>query len=159
MIAIMLEVVGVPSLAFAVGLYLPLATSAPIFAGGVVRKIVDVYLKRKLASRNLTEDEIVAETDKSHGVLMASGYIAGGAIAGILIAIFAVVPLLKSIQDTSSEWAKVSNPFFGGDNAWWLGAVPFLVLCVILYLVGREKWMRGPAADVPGVPEVREGDL
>jgi len=159
MIAIMLEVVGVPSLAFAVGLYLPLATSAPIFAGGMVRKLVDIYLKRKLASRNLTEDEIVAETDKSHGVLMASGYIAGGAIAGILIAMFAVVPWLKGIQDASSEWAKVSNPFFAGDQAWWLGAIPFVVLCVILYLVGRELWMKGPGADVPGTPEVREGDL
>ena len=90
MIAIMLEIVGVPSLAFAVGLYLPIATSAPIFVGGMVRKIVDVYLKRKLAAQNLTEEEIVAETDKSHGVLMASGYIAGAAVAGILFAIFAV---------------------------------------------------------------------
>lgn len=51
MIAIMLEIVGVPSLAFAVGLYLPIATSAPIFVGGVVRKIVDIYLKRNLLQR------------------------------------------------------------------------------------------------------------
>jgi putative OPT family oligopeptide transporter len=143
MIAIMLEIVGVPSLAFAVGLYLPIATSAPIFVGGVVRKIVDVYLKRKLASKNLTEDEIVAETDKSHGVLLASGYIAGAAIAGILIAIFAVVPWLKAIQDDSARWAAASNPFFGGETGWWLGAVPFVILAVLLYFVGREKLMKG----------------
>ncbi len=50
---------------------------------------VDIYLKRKLARENLTEEQIIAETDKSNGVLLASGYIAGGAIAGILIALFA----------------------------------------------------------------------
>ncbi|MGB7070524.1 MAG: oligopeptide transporter, OPT family [Pyrinomonadaceae bacterium] len=147
MIAIMLEIVGVPSLAFAVGLYLPIATSMPIFVGGVIRKVVDVYLKRKLAAKNLTEDEIVAETDKSHGVLMASGYIAGAAVAGILFAIFAFMPALSAIQNSSGDWAKENNPFFAGDQAWWLGLVPFAVICVILYLVGREKMMAGEKMD------------
>ena len=143
MIAIMLEIVGVPSLAFAVGLYLPIATSAPIFVGGMIRKIVDVYLKRKLAAKSLTEEELIAETDKSHGVLMASGYIAGAAVAGILFAIFAFLPALEKISKSSAEWSKANNPFFAGDSAWWLGAVPFAVLCVVLYLVGREKLMKG----------------
>lgn len=143
MIAIMLELAGVPSLAFAVGIYLPISTSAPIFVGGIVRYAVDIYLKRRLANRNLTEEQIIAETDKSNGVLLASGYIAGGAIAGILIAVFAVVPSLKALQDSFGDWAKASNPFFEGANSDWLGLIPFGILAIILYYVGREMLLAG----------------
>ena len=143
LIAVVLELAGVPALAFAVGLYLPLATSAPIFVGGLVRYAVDIYLKRKLARENLTEEQVIAETDKSNGVLMASGYIAGGAIAGIMVALFAVVPFLKNIQEKSGEWAKVSNPFFEGNNSDWLGMIPFWILALILYYVGRELLLTG----------------
>ena len=147
MIAIMLELAGVPSLAFAVGIYLPISTSAPIFVGGIVRYAVDIYLKRRLANRNLTEEQIIAETDKSNGVLLASGYIAGGAIAGILIAVFAVVPSLKALQDSFGDWAKVSNPFFEGANSDWLGLIPFGILAIVLYYVGREMLLAGRKKD------------
>ena len=86
MITVFLECAGVPSLAFAVGVYLPISTSMPIFIGGMIRWAVDLYLRKKLASQNLSEDEFNAQADQSPGVLMASGYIAGGAIAGIVIA-------------------------------------------------------------------------
>jgi len=172
MIAIVLEVSGVPSLAFAVGIYLPISTSAPIFIGGIVRYAVDIWLKRKLASRNLTEEQIIAETDKSNGVLLASGYIAGGAIAGILIAVFAVwtlsletsiwlndkfaagLDLSKAttgvgIPDIFAGWAKHFNPFvdagYGGYSD-ILGLLPFVVLAVVLYFVGRERLLKGKSS-------------
>lgn len=150
MIAVVLELAGVPSLAFAVGIYLPISTSTPIFIGGIVRYLVDIYLKRKLAKQDLTDDQIVAETDKSNGVLLASGYIAGGAIAGILIALFAVVPSLKAIQDGMEKWSAGGNPFYEGGMSDLLGLMPFLGLAVILYFVGREWWLSGKkAADTP----------
>ncbi len=89
MIAIVLEMAGIPSLAFAVGVYLPLSSSSPIFIGGMIRWLVDKYLRVKFRNKELTEEEFVAETDKSPGVLMASGYIAGGALAAVFIAFFA----------------------------------------------------------------------
>ena len=143
MIAIILEMTGIPSLAFAVGVYLPISTSAPIYIGGAVRWMVDRYLKRKLASQNLTEEQIIAETDKSNGVLMASGYIAGASVAGILVAIFAFNLTLEGIQKSFGEWAAASNPFFAGPNSDLLGMVPFLILAVILYFVGREWLLKG----------------
>jgi putative OPT family oligopeptide transporter len=148
MIAIMLELAGVPSLAFAVGLYLPIATSMPIFIGGIVRWAVDLYLKKKLASKNLTPEEIDAETDKSNGVLMASGYIAGAAIAGIMVALFslenfAFLKSLKEIKDSWAKWAATDNPWFAGANADWLGMIPFLILALLLYYVGRELLLKG----------------
>jgi putative OPT family oligopeptide transporter len=136
MIAIVLEMSGIPSLAFAVGVYLPLSSSSPIFVGGLVRWLVDRHLARKLAHRNLTEEELTAEGDKSPGVLMASGYIAGGAIAGILIAIMA--GLLTEFNERVTNVMAASNPFFNGPYADVLALIPFAVLTVLLYLAGRE---------------------
>ena len=139
MIAVVLEMSGIPSLAFAVGVYLPLSSSSPIFIGGMVRWLVDKNLRRKLAHRNLSEDELVAEGDKSPGVLMASGYIAGGALAAIVIAITQGVPsaALTAFNAKVASWSE-GNPLYNGDNADLLSMLPFIVLAVLLYLVGRE---------------------
>jgi len=71
-LALMLEMAGVSSLPFAVGVYLPVSTSAPMFVGGVVRWWVD---RRRRG----------AESDASPGTLLASGYIAGGSLVGVAV--------------------------------------------------------------------------
>ncbi len=140
MIAVVLEMSGIPSLAFAVGVYLPLASSAPIFVGGMVRWLVDRYLRReKFRHRNLSPEELTAEGDKSSGVLLASGYIAGGALAGIIIAIMQGVPDLALFSRGIEEWSTASNPFFHGPYADVLALIPFAVLVTLLYLVGRDR--------------------
>ena len=140
MIAIVLEMSGIPSLAFAVGVYLPLATSMPIFVGGMVRWFVDWQRRRHRDYAHMTEEQHVAEGDKSPGVLMASGYIAGGAIAGIVIAIMQGVPALSPKYDLLDKWSKGHNPFYSSDL---LSLIPFVVLVTLLYLAGREVILSG----------------
>ena len=82
-LAIVIWLAGVSPLAFAVGVYLPLSTTLPIFIGGLVRGAVDRF-------RKMTPEE----SDSSPAVLMSSGLIAGGSMAGILIALLAFCPWL-----------------------------------------------------------------
>lgn len=138
MIAIVLEMSGIPSLAFAVGVYLPLSSSSPILLGGAIRWGVDKWIARKHAGKNLTEDQLIAEGDKSPGVLMASGYIAGGAIAGIIIAFLAGVPAMAGFNKSVESFGE-ANPLRTGPSSDLLALIPFVLLMLILYLTGREK--------------------
>jgi uncharacterized oligopeptide transporter (OPT) family protein len=139
MIAVVLEMSLVPALAFAVGVYLPLSSSSPIFFGGLVRWLVDRYARRQPSRAHMTEAQLVEESDKSPGVLLASGYIAGGAIAGILIAFLAGA--LDRFDAALFNWSKAHNPFFAGAHSDALSLLPFAALCLFLYFVGREKWL------------------
>ncbi len=147
MIAVVLEMSGIPSLAFAVGVYLPLWASSPIFVGGIVRWLVDHKLRQRLAHKKLSEEELVAEGDKSPGVLMASGYIAGGAIAGIVIAFMAGV--LTQTTEGIKQWSESQNPFLQGDYADLLSLLPFIALVILLYLVGRESLLAPKSKATP----------
>jgi putative OPT family oligopeptide transporter len=139
-IAITLELSGIPSLAFAVGVYLPLSASTPIFVGGLVRWLVDRKKRHELRHMDLDEAQLAAESDKSPGVLLASGYIAGGAIAGILIALLTGV--LGSLDAKIGAWAHAHNPFFTGDWADALSLLPFVLLTGFLLFVAREKLLK-----------------
>ncbi|MET0593123.1 MAG: OPT/YSL family transporter, partial [Polyangiaceae bacterium] len=137
MIAAVLELSGVPSLAFAVGVYLPISSSTPLLAGGIVRWLVDRKIRKFPGNERLTEAELEAEGDKSPGVLLSSGYIAGGAIAGIVIAF--VAGLMDELTAKIDAWSTANNPFYGGANADLLSMLPFAALCTLLYFVGRPN--------------------
>jgi hypothetical protein len=128
----MLELCGVPSLPFAVGVYLPLSSSAPIFIGGIVRWIVDKMSKKT-----------AAESEMSPGVLMSSGYIAGGAIGGIVIALFTLRPDWFKWLEIGTKWEWTQKE--------WPSLVAFGVLILLLILVGLEKFLR-PSGSSPKKP-------
>jgi OPT family oligopeptide transporter len=151
MISIVLEMSGISSLAFAVGVYLPLSSTSPIFIGGIVRWLVDRHLRRKLAHLELSEEQLVAEGDCSPGVLMASGYIAGGAIAGIVIAFMTAVT--TGFNDRVTGFMTRRNPLFSGPAADVLALLPFAVLVLLLYLAGREAILAGRRATNPANKE------
>ncbi len=143
MIAIVLEMAGIPSLAFAVGVYLPLSSSTPIFIGGLVRWLIDRKQRQKERAKKMSDTELIAETDKGPGVLMASGYIAGGAIAGIFIALSAGV--FVEFDTWFNDWSTQNNAFFQGPYSDALSVLPFVVLVVLLYLAARGKVFSGGA--------------
>ncbi len=134
MISVILELAGVPSLAFAVGVYLPISSSTPMFIGGLIRWLVDRRAARHPAYQGLAEARFVAMTDRGPGVLLASGYIAGGAIAGIVIAFLAGV--LGNADAWLQRWATDYNPFFNGPYADLLALLPFAFLVFVLWRVG-----------------------
>jgi len=93
--------------------------------------------RHELRHAVLDEAQLEAEFDKSPGTLLASGYIAGGAIAGILIAL--VGGVLVALDDRLGKWAAANNPFFDGPWADALSLIPFALLVGFLLLVAREK--------------------
>jgi putative OPT family oligopeptide transporter len=119
-LALVMELVGVSSLPFAVGLYLPLSSSAPIMAGGVVRALVDK--KRKGTA---------SEAEFSPGVLMSSGFIAGAAIMGVLLAALTGFNVDQAIN--LSEYVG----YLG--EADWFAMIPFFLIMFVLYRVGKSK--------------------
>jgi putative OPT family oligopeptide transporter len=140
MISVVLEMAGIQSLAFSVGVYLPLVSTLPIAIGGMVRWAVDRRNNTLPQYAKLNDEELQAAGDRSSGTLLASGYIAGGALAGIIIAITAGV--LTDFDTRMTKWAEAVNPFFAGASADLLSILPYAALIVLLYWVGREKAQR-----------------
>jgi putative OPT family oligopeptide transporter len=124
-IAVTLELCGIHSLSFAVGSYLPIATTAPIFAGGLVR----AYVEKKTGK---TE-----ESEVGSGTLFSSGLIAGGSLAGILYAILFGNGLIGEADSPDTHGLL---PFLhDGTGGLVAGGLIFFALGVILSRVGQRK--------------------
>ncbi|HET6897682.1 MAG TPA: OPT/YSL family transporter, partial [Vicinamibacteria bacterium] len=122
-ISVLMEVVGVPALAFAVGVYLPLESTTPVFAGGLVRALID----RQRGSG--------AESDAGPGILYSSGLIAGGSLMGLGYA------LLAPEKFENVRKALALGPRFLPE--WWVqgslvGLITFAVVCWLLYRAARS---------------------
>jgi OPT family oligopeptide transporter len=129
-IAITVELMGVNSLSFAVGAYLPLSTTLPIFAGGCVKGAVDWSAKRK--------KEEVEEGELGKGSLFATGLVAGGALMGVIVAILSVSPTANSVLEQMSFGPAISKAL---GNGWYsmLGVLFFCGLGYFLFRVARKK--------------------
>jgi len=124
LIAVTLELSGVPALPFAVGVYLPLSASTPIFIGGVIRWIVDKVRRPKSGE----------DSDSSPGVLLSSGYIAGGSIAAVATAFLAFTPQTNEFLNLSkiaslAEWTARDSTAIGA----------FGVLVLVLFMAGLKR--------------------
>ncbi len=128
-LAIAMEILGIPSLPVAVGVYLPISTSATMFMGGVVRWLVEQRLP--------AEERVGAKADSGPGVLFSSGLIAGGAIMGVGLSVLAIWKLAdgRTVAD-AIDFSK--NAGFIGASAAAAIILYVLFLTVPLYRVGRE---------------------
>ncbi|MFZ0339394.1 MAG: oligopeptide transporter, OPT family [Terracidiphilus sp.] len=124
-IVIVVELLGIRSLPFAVGAYLPIGTTLPIFAGGVVRLLVDLAAKRSGGA------DAEAESEISPGSLYASGLIAAGGIAGL----FGVA--LKAYEATMGKGDILNFPHTFIDHD-YVSVVAFALLAYSLYYFARK---------------------
>lgn len=127
-IAITLELCGIKALAFAIGLYLPLSTTLPIFAGGAVKGYIDWRAERK--------NERVDDDELGRGSLFATGLIAGGALTGVVVAFLAVfTPDLV----TSLNFEHVIAGGLGEAGYHILGTLFFISMMIMLYRLAVKK--------------------
>jgi uncharacterized oligopeptide transporter (OPT) family protein len=131
-IAIVMELCGIKALSFAIGIYLPLSTTLPIFIGGAIRGLVEWRQKKK--NIVLTAEE----EDLGKGNLFATGLVAGGALAGVLVAI------LSSIDSINKQLGMVNAEegiaaMLGHEGYKWLGVGCFALMAWVLYRIATAR--------------------
>jgi putative OPT family oligopeptide transporter len=131
-IAVVMELCGIKALSFAIGIYLPLSTTLPIFIGGAIRGIVDGKKKKQEAENNGEEEDL------RKGNLFATGLVAGGAIAGVIVAFLSanenIARMLKKVN-----LEEILTHQLGEQGYFILGSILFFALAFILYKVAMSK--------------------
>ncbi len=125
-IAIVVEILGIPVLPFAIGLYLPIHLSTPMMVGGLVKLVVE---KKKNASEKEKKDA------DANGILFSSGLIAGEGLVGILLAFLTVIPLNGSnIGDIIGSFLPGAIPLLTNANFGnVIGLIAFALLTLSLW--------------------------
>ena len=128
-IAIVMELCGIKALSFAIGIYLPLSTTLPIFIGGAIRGWVD---QRKKSSDNTHEEDL------RQGNLFATGLVAGGAIAGVVVAFLSANDsIAKNLVLLNME--ESITHLLGEQGYFLLGTFIFFAMAFVLYRVAMRK--------------------
>lgn len=128
-IAIVMELCGIKALSFAIGIYLPLSTTLPIFIGGAIRGWVD---NRKKSSDNAHEEDL------RQGNLFATGLVAGGAIAGVAVAFLSANDAIAQQLGKLNLETSISHRL-GEQGYFLLGTCIFLSMAFVLYRVAMRK--------------------
>ncbi len=132
-LAVVMELCGVKALNFAIGVYLPLSTTLPIFIGGAVRGLVDT-VKKKHNKGKLKE----GEEDLQTGNLFATGLVAGGSLMGVIFAFLGVNEFIAGKLDKISLQGWLTN-LLSQDGYMLLGAFIFGMMGWILYKTAMKK--------------------
>src|SRR5688572_4013082 len=131
-IAIVVELCGIKALSFAIGIYLPLSTTLPIFIGGAIRGIAEWRNKKK----NI--QVAPEEEDLGKGNLFATGLVAGGALAGVIVAfLFASDKVSAALANINTEHGLTTA--LGGEGYKWLGVGFFALMGFTLYRIAVGK--------------------
>jgi OPT family oligopeptide transporter len=131
-IAIVVELCGIKALSFAIGIYLPLSTTLPIFVGGAIRGIVE-WRNKKKNIHVLPEEE-----DLGKGNLFATGLVAGGALAGVISAfLFANDKINAGLTKVSAEHGLTNA--LGVEGYKWLAVIFFAIMGFTLYRIAMGK--------------------
>ncbi len=128
-IAFVMELCGIKALSFAIGIYLPLSTTLPIFIGGAIRGIVDGKKKKEKASEE--------EEDLRKGNLFATGLVAGGAIAGVIVAFLSANETVAKALSKLNFEENITHAF-GEQGYFLLGTLVFFAMAFILYNIATK---------------------